>query len=209
MEELLSTDKLDREILEDARKKAQRIIKSAEEVITLENADWEKKILEKTAGFDKEYIKQKKIETDKIMLRLPVDKQRLKTELMESLLNSAVNYWYKKLNRKEILNLLFYELSRILSFYYSTPANKNKHVHSCRISKIEINETQDILKKLNIECGIKEDKSLCEYPSITLETDDFIITASIKKIIDFIFDEKRFELAESLVGHDFLKEEIK
>ena len=44
MEELRSTEVLDREILEDARKKAQKILKTAEDAHAAQAQDWDKKI---------------------------------------------------------------------------------------------------------------------------------------------------------------------
>ena len=46
MEELQSTEVLDREILEDARKKALRILKSSEDTVKTHDQEWENKIAE-------------------------------------------------------------------------------------------------------------------------------------------------------------------
>ena len=43
MEELQSTEVLDREILEDARRKAFRILKTADDTVKSNTAGWEKK----------------------------------------------------------------------------------------------------------------------------------------------------------------------
>jgi hypothetical protein len=44
MEELTSTEALDREILEDARKKAFKILKNADDSISSSKESWDKKI---------------------------------------------------------------------------------------------------------------------------------------------------------------------
>ena len=59
MEELQSTELLDREILEDARKKAMRILKTCEETIKTQNTGWEKKKLDAAGALEKKHNEQK------------------------------------------------------------------------------------------------------------------------------------------------------
>ena len=53
MEELQSTEILEREILEDARKKAMRILKTADDTIRAKTAEWEKKTADAVAELEK------------------------------------------------------------------------------------------------------------------------------------------------------------
>jgi len=205
MEELQSTEILDREILEDARKKAVRILKTADETVTAQTAEWEKKTLTSIDELDKKYEEQREISAAKIMARLPIDKHRVKIEKIEGLLSSAVDTWFKNLSRQKILDILAEELKKRLAlcedFYKTAKIN-------ARINGINKGEAETVFKKLNISCDINEDSTVCRYPLITLETGKIRIIAGIEKIVDFLLQEKRAELIEALVEHAFIEEEV-
>jgi V/A-type H+/Na+-transporting ATPase subunit E len=204
MEELQSTEILDREILEDARKKVVRILKTAEETVTAQTAEWEKKTLTNIDELDKKYEEQRETAAAKIMARLPIDKHRVKIEKIEGLLSSAVETWYKNLNRRRILDILAEELKKRLAvcedFYKSGKINAH-------INGINRGEAEDIFKKINISCEINENNAASRYPSVTIETGEIRIIAGIENIVDFLLQEKRAELIDALVDPAFIKEE--
>jgi vacuolar-type H+-ATPase subunit E/Vma4 len=203
MEELQSTEILDREILEDARKKAFRILKASEETIHAQNAEWEKKTAENIDDLGKKYNEQKEFEAEKVMARLPIDKLRAKVEKIENLLQCAVESWYNGLSRPQILELLTGELAKRLRLCeeFSTAAGKRAY-----FSGLDRKEAETVLKSVNGSCKIEEIPSASHYPSITLETGNVRVIASIQKIVDFLLQEKREELVEALVGRDFMEE---
>jgi hypothetical protein len=86
MEELQSTEALDREILEDARKKAHRILKTADDTIKAKSTEWEKNTAAALGELEKKYAAQGKIAASEIMAFLPMDKHRLRATKIEELL---------------------------------------------------------------------------------------------------------------------------
>jgi hypothetical protein len=208
MEELQSTEILEREILEDARKKAVRILKSADDTIRAKTAEWEKKTAAAIGELEKKNEGQKELAAEKIMARLPVDKLRAKVEKIESLLKSAVESWYNDLSRQRILDLLSRELSKRLAVCEEISASSRKNVY---YSGLDRRETETVLKnvknlKNNEWLGnIAEVSSAHHYPSITLETENMRVIASISKSVDFLLQEKREELVEALVGRAFME----
>lgn len=202
MEELQSTEILEREIIEDARKKALRILKAADDTIKTKTAEWEKKTQENIDNLIKKNNKQKETAAEKIMARLPIDKLRIKIEKIEDMLQSAEDDWYKKLNRSRILELLTKELSERLKFYGDFANSKQKNAYYYGLNR---NETEEILKTVDVTCAMEETSSDSRYPSIKLETEKVRITASIQKIVDYYIHVKRIELMESLVGNDFME----
>ncbi|MCL2186694.1 MAG: hypothetical protein FWB86_12715 [Treponema sp.] len=203
MEELQSTEVLDREILEDARKKALRILKSAEDTINAQNAQWEKKISESIENLIKKYDEQKEVDAQRVMARLPVDILRARIEKIEYHLNSAIEAWYKKLNRTQIVDLLSLELVKRLE-QINTQTEFANSVCAV-ISGINTEEAQLLFKKLKINCNIKENNlTINRFPSIILETDKIRIIASIEQTADFLLQEKRAQLIEALVGQKFM-----
>jgi len=208
MEELQSTDILEREILEDARKKAMRILKTADDTIRAKTAEWEKKTAGTVAELEKKNNEQTELAAGKIMARLPVDKLRAKVEKIESLLQSAVETWYKSLSRQRILDLLSQELSKRLAICEEISASAKKKVY---YSGLDRKEAEAVLKNVNGMTGNDWSGSIAEipsdnhYPSLTLETESVRVIASIRKIIDFYLQEKREELIEALVGRAFME----
>jgi|TergutMp193P3_1026864.scaffolds.fasta_scaffold14502_3 hypothetical protein len=202
MEELQSTEILDREILEDARKKALRILKSADETILAQSEEWGKKAAEDINELDKKYNEQKEAAVEKVMARLPIDKLRAKVEKIEGLLQFAVDTWYNGLSRPRVLELLKNELSKRLALCgeFSSSAGERAFYHG-----LDRKEAEETLKAVKITCNIEEIPSADRYPSITLETGEMRIIASIQKTIDFLLQEKREELVGALVGRAFIE----
>jgi len=197
MEELQSTDILDREILEDARKKAQRILKTADETTLAKTKEWEKKTAESIAELEKKYGEQREAASEKVMARLPIDKQRVKVEKIENMLNSAVVSWYEGLDRGKILDLLSEELTKRLALCEEFSSSSKICAY---ISNLDKKEAQTVLKKAGVTCDIKEISTAGNFPSITLETGNIRIIASIQNMTDFLLQEKREELVKALIG---------
>jgi len=199
MEELQSTELLDREILEDARKKAHRILKTAEDTIKTKSAEWEQKLSASLVELEEKYAQQGKLAADEIMARLPIDKRRTKAKKIEELLRSAAETWYGGLSRGRVLDLLKKELEKRLAATEKFTADGGIHV---QIHKIERTEAQTVLQAVlpGKPCVIEEIHSDSAYPEIILETPQARIYASIGKIVDFLLGKKRAELVEALLG---------
>jgi hypothetical protein len=199
MEELQSTDILDREILEDARKKAYRILKTAEDTIKAKSADWGKKLESTLDELEKKYAQNSKSTADEIMAVLPIDKQRAKAKKIEELLHLAVENWYVRLSRKRVLGFLQTELSKRLASCggFSAPGAISVQIH-----KIEKAEAEAVLKAVlpDKSCTIETIQSTAAYPIIILENKEVRIYASIDKTVEFILGEKREELITALLG---------
>jgi vacuolar-type H+-ATPase subunit E/Vma4 len=196
MEELQSTEILDREILEDARKKAQRILRAADDTIMVKTAEWKNKTAKSIEELGKKYNEQKEFNAAKIMARLPIDKRRAKVEKIESLLSSAVEFWYKSLSREKILELLTSELSKRLDI---CEGFSSSNAIRAFYSALDLREVQTILNKIKITCAVEEIQTE-SLPSVILETESTRVTASIQKIADYYLHVKRSELVEALVG---------
>jgi len=205
MEELQSTDNLDKEILEDARKKAHKILKAADDTIKSKTADWEKKLTATLAELEEKYAKNSKSITEEIMAVLPIDKQRARARKIEELLHLAVESWYSSLNRKRVLDFLQKELSKRIASCggFSASDGVTAYIH-----KVEQSEAEAILKAAlpGKACKIEKTQSTAAYPHIILENREVRIYASIGKAVDFILGEKREELINALLGANALGE---
>jgi len=206
MEELQSTEILEREILEDARKKALRILKSADDTIRVRTSEWEKKTSQKIDELEENYSKQKEAAKEKVMARLPVDKLRCKVEKIENLLLSAVETWYSGLNRRRILELLADDFSKRFALCEEILTAAKRNVYC---SGIDRKEAETFLKNINANFTINNDnesQAASHYPYIVVETENVRIISSIQRIINFYLQEKRAELIEALTDNAFTEE---
>ena len=202
MEELQSTEILDREILEDARKKAHRILKTAEDTIKTKSAEGEKNLDTALGELAKKYAQQREAAINEIMVRLPIDQRRIKAKKIEELLYGAVESWYAGLSRKRILDLLKKELAKRIACSAMTAANGMK----VQIHKIEKTEAETLMQAVLPGVPYEMEKIVFAdtYPGITLETPEVRIHAFISKTVDFYLGEKRAELIEALLENTAL-----
>jgi vacuolar-type H+-ATPase subunit E/Vma4 len=197
MEELQSTEILEREILEDARKKARRIVKTADDAIKAKEAERERNILSALGELEEKYKKQSAAAAREIMAVLPIDKRRAQARKVEELLNMAVESWYAKLNRRRMLEMLRHELEKRLTACEAFTGGIRVYIH-----KIEPDEAKALLREIfpGKQCVIEKNVSTAVYPEITIEAGGVRIHASINKAVNFILGKKRSELIEGLFG---------
>jgi hypothetical protein len=207
MEELQSTEILDREILEDARKKAYRILKTADETLRAKSAEWERKsgaILEELRA---KYDARRKLAAGEIMARLPMDKRRARAETIEGLLRRAVENWYAETGREQVLAILKAGLSRRL-------ADCGEFLESGETMRafarnLTADEAAAMLQALlpGQNCAVEQMSAPGSWPEIVLENSSVRIRSSISQTTDFLLREKRAELAEALLGKAVLQDE--
>jgi len=203
MEELQSTEILEREILEDARKKAMRILKNADDTIRVRTSEWEKKTSQKIEELEENYNKQREAAKEKVMARLPVDKLRCKVEKIENLLLSAVETWYSGLTKKRILELLAGDFSKRFALCEEILTASKRDVF---YSGIDRKEAETFFKNIKANFTINEAQAASHYPYIMVETENVRIISSIQRIINFYLQEKRAELIEALTDNAFTEE---
>jgi vacuolar-type H+-ATPase subunit H len=217
MEELQSTEALDREILEDARKKAFKILKSADESAASAKAAWDRK-LERTLKEVRENFRDREAsERREITARLPMDRQRIRSEKIEGFLNGAMKDFLASLDRGKILGLLERELLGRLAVCHSgencsidkNDKNDDKNDENCsiRYRGLEDGELERILKKaLKVSPLSKKTDPLFSirgaFPALVLDFPDFRVTASVDAAAAQLLLDKRAELAGALLGEN-------
>jgi len=206
MEEIQSTEIIDREILEDARKKAWRILKTADETVKAQTAEWEKKNSDNLDELYKKYEKRREKTALEIISRLPMEKRRIKAQAIDHLLNNAVHTWYTGLNRDFIINLIKDELAVRLGecceLFCDSCRVKYKNLSSSEVHFI----INGMLK--NIKPVMEEVVSREEFPELIVENEYVRVTASVKKAIDFFLQKKRSELTSALVGNGIFDSDV-
>ena len=234
MEELQSTEILDREILEDARKKAFKILKTADEDIKAKAADWERKAKFDLDDLRRKFAEQGKTASVEILARLPMDKRRVKAQTLERLLSQAVKVWYAGLGRGRVLELLRKELQTLL-----VDCMRGEHTPSLQGGVVDCDEfslgknspnaaspksgqvggqvlyhgltetearglVQPLLPVQNF--SFSEAVLGGAFPELVIENKAVRVRASINQAVDFFLSEKRAELVSALLGEHVLDE---
>ena len=233
MEELRTTEVLEREILEDARKKAARLLKTADDSIAQQKRDWEKKLGDDLESIRKTYMTRMKKTVEDIFARQPLDKRRLRLKTHEGFLSGAINGFLSGLDRKRLLSVLERELLRLLetvgfeadasgAVANDAVANNAAKAAVVRYSGLSLDETRSILEKSqaafdwqfeedlssNALAGndLSFDGSSARFPGIVINTGAFRLTASIESAAAALLKDNREELAAALLGREVIND---
>jgi len=205
MEELRTTEVLGNEILEDARKKAQKILKTAEDTLAAQDRDWERKLKRSIDSIRKTYADKIKKTNDEIQARLPLDKRRLRSETTEGFLVKAIDEFLRTLSREKLLFILERELRARLS---ACADDLVHHRSIVRYSGLSLDEAKVILEKMPYEGDweFKPDSVVREFPLIFIECKTLRMLASVKSAAKALLRDHRGELAAALLGEGVLND---
>jgi vacuolar-type H+-ATPase subunit E/Vma4 len=213
MEELQSTEVLDREILEDARKKAFKILKDTEDSVKASAENWKQQTKDAMADLEKHYADRRQEALVEILARLPLEMRRMWSEKVEGFLGAAVDAWFGALSRSQVLELLDQELGERLAV---CPEFAEAQTIRVGISSLSQAEAGDMIKKrlskaaLVFENISPRDESpgreggKTDYPELVLDIPAVKLTASIRQAVNFRLLNQRAELIEALLGPDAL-----
>jgi len=209
MEELVSTEALDREILEDARKKAHRILKTADDTLDTQKQDWDNKTQKILAEVGQTYDEQAGKIKEEIFARFPLDKRRMRFEIIESFLCKAMDDFLRSLSREKLFSVLIGELSPRLVILDSEKTGGGKP--ELLYSGMSLSEICTVLKKAHSSLdsqalSLKEDSQVHEFPSVVINTQTLKINASVENAARALLKEKRAELVTALFGEEVLND---
>ena len=216
MEELLTTEVLDREILEDARKKAFKILKTADDGIQTINRRWEKKTQRAVDEIRRSFEKRTADERDEIMARDPLDRRRLRLEISEKFLNEAMERFLENLGKEDAFFILERELRSCLAA--CTDVDFSKIEPEIYFGNMTENEARGILGrafsnyKNKIDPGftgwkfIPEQKNDSALPAIMVDAGNMRISVSVENAARQVMKDNRAELASALLGKGALND---
>jgi hypothetical protein len=211
MEELRSTEILDREILEDARKKAYRILKTADDTVKAAGEVWEKKTKDAVADIGRRYEHREEQTRGEIMARLPLDKRRIRSEKVESFLQSAMNGYLVSLSRERLLSLLERELAKR---FRECPELAGLRTEGLPViyRGLTREEALEILQRV-VPQGVWALKQAEPgfrlpgiFPALVADAPAVRITASIDRMAQELLEDKRAELVAALLGEGVLSD---
>lgn len=207
MEELRSTDILEKEILEDARKKAQRVLtkseKDAKKILDSVLKSVNKTRTEKAAAYD---IKIQRFRED-LEASFPLEKERFLVSFENDAVIHAITSYIDSLSREKQLTLV----EKLICRY--KVVLKNKKVTAV-VNGFEAKEIETVVKKVLGDTYVLSCKLMNEAEKNTLsreyentkgailETEDrsILCRAVIGELITEISDTYSYELTSTLFG---------
>lgn len=203
MQELRSTDILDKEIQADARKKAERMLAKAdsdcEKLLASVEADIEKAAEEKRQFFAN---KLEAFETDRKAV-IPLEKERFKVSFIQKAVIQNINKYLEGLSEEKRLALVARD------FNFKTDLKLNAYVYGFSLEaakkflsdKLGSNLAACTETKFGA-CVLEDEIGLEKPQGIILESEDknFRCRLTLNEVIEKLLDTKRAELASVLFG---------
>ncbi|MCL1815445.1 MAG: hypothetical protein FWG27_06475 [Treponema sp.] len=200
MEELLSIESLDREILEDAQKKAARILKNTDDSISVSKAEWENKLKQNLDTAREHFDEKIKEGRREILARFPMDKRKIRSETIERFLNQAMENFLQSLDRSSLLSILKRELA--LRAVEISSSHSEGEIRYRLLSKDECSAlVSDSFPGLSFR--FSEDPLYAirgSFPALVIEFPDLRLIASVDRAANELLLDKRAELTSALLG---------
>ncbi len=196
MEEIRGTEALEREILEDARKRADRIIRKAEENARLLGAQTEHRIKEAKAALLSEYQIKKRTAELEMLSRLPLEKARLDILYRDEMLRKALQEALASMNPRLFGLWCVKRLVCQVELVRKSPAKVLVH-------GLDSETMRDIGALFGQGSDISiEEASTMKVRGLIVEPMDASYRISITEndLLEWLLDEKRGELAAALFG---------
>ena len=207
MEELRSTDILDKEIRDDARKKAEKILKNADAQGQQILADVETRL--ESAKKDREsYYSQKAAQFKKDLdSSLPLEKSRFLVSYISSSVASAINDYLKTISQEKRIQLVLTMLDRFESLTDGKSFEAAVYGFNLDLAKNELNKNN----KLHISSFLATEfaktgevavDGIEIHEGIILVSDDKVvkIRLTLEELFSELIDKYRNELAVTLFG---------
>ena len=207
MQELRSTDILDKEIQADARKKAERMLaktdSECEKLLASVESDIEKAAREKQQFFAH---KLEVFEKDRMAV-VPLEKERFKVSFIQNAVMQNINKYLEGLSEEKRLALV----ARDFDSGVKTELSLNAYVYGFSLSAAKKFLTDKIGSKLlsvkETKFGaviLEEDIGLEKPAGIILESEDknFRCRLTLNEVIEKLLDTNRADLSATLFGGD-------
>jgi len=203
MQELRSTDILDKEIQSDARKKAEKILKKADsdcaEILASVDVNIEK------AKADKEKFFAKKLEAFEKDQKasIPLEKQRFEVSFIQSSISNNINKYLASLTEAKRMEIAAkgYDFSsdkKMNAYVYGFNKSEAEKFLSKKLGKNLLSCNETIFRKIVLE----DEYGLDKPEGIILESEDktFRCRLTLSEVISHLLDNNRAELSDALFG---------
>jgi V/A-type H+/Na+-transporting ATPase subunit E len=198
MEIIKSSEKLEKQLLDDARKKAERILKNADKDCDKILKEEISKAEEEISNLEKdEKLKLDKLENE-IKAVLPLDIMRKRLAFIDSVMNSALNDFFSEITEKDLNDILSVSAMKVKDIF----SGKEIVVSYNGISEKKIKE---IISKSVTGVTVKKLKEDAPEAGFILETTDKKVTynSTVKHLKSYLLENYRGELLKELFAENF------
>lgn len=203
MQELRSSEILDKEILSDAQRKIEHILANAEEECQKLLSGVGQKVADSKK--EKESFYEKKLMTQKKNLdaALPLEEQRFKVSFIQTSVIDAVNNYLSSLSEEQRIKML------IQNQHFNFDRKINAYIYGFSVDSVKKILSKELGSNLGTcsktEFGkivIEKDIGLSKNEGIILEAEDKSLRVHLTLVekISQILDKNRAELSETLFG---------
>jgi V/A-type H+-transporting ATPase subunit E len=200
MEELLSTDSIHKEILDDARRKADKALKGAEGAVAKAAADWAAKLAGALAEVKARYDTELTEKRAEAKVRLTMDKERARLQKTTEGLLEAERRFFAAAAPEDLLALLETTLVKRLNYMKTTFPDLDFGGAQVVFDGMSESDARTLLKKVNLSAVNLEKSGSSKLPSIILTTSEVRVTSSVDGEAGEMLRLKRAEATEALFG---------
>jgi vacuolar-type H+-ATPase subunit E/Vma4 len=197
MEELVSTEALEREILADARKKAERTIRGVDDEVRRIASEGERRTAEAVAELARGYAERSERYRAEALARFPLERSRIKAAYVDARLREALEAYMSSLPAGRVAAITSASLAKARSFL------SGKELRA-RWRSLGAEAAARILAEALPESVVvdsAEDRTL-PAAGIVVEVADGSATmrATLDLVAEAVLGERRGELASALCG---------
>ncbi len=205
MQELRSTDILDKEIQADARKKVERMLQKADRDCEILLASIDNDIL--TAVDEKKTFFENKLNSFKTDRKavVPLEKERFKVSFIQNAIIQNINKYLEGLSEEKRIELACRD------FDFKTKQKFNAYIYGFSVASAKKFLSKKLGEKL-LSCSetkfgafiLEDDLGLAKPQGIILESEDKKIRCrlTLNEVIEKLLDKNRTELSSTLFGGD-------
>lgn len=192
MDELRSTENLEHEILEDARKKAERILKNADARIRDVGTEWTGKRTEAFDELEARYRARAESARREIESSVPLEMKRKEIEYLDRQLREHLDRYFMELEPDGLETVVSELLGRVRSVLAGKPV-------AVRYGGMSGNEAVALVHVCLPGSTVTETTERTGITGIVLETEDGArYTATTELVRGMLLDDRREELFEAL-----------
>lgn len=198
MEELRSTEILDREIQEDARRKAEKILKANEAECEHILAGVAARVESARGEKDAEYKARLDSHVRDSEAAIPLEKQRKLVSFIDESVKAALDGWFAGIGKEKRLELYASLLRKVRPLFETSAVN----VWFRGYGEAAIRELAESVFGAKGVASVAEAATQAFGDGIVVESSDGLIRcrATMDEIRETLLNEKRQELAEALMG---------
>jgi hypothetical protein len=211
MEELHSTANLEKEILDEAEKKAARIRKSTDSQIEAARRSAESHINAEAQKEEKRLADRLAEERDETATAGKLGKKRAALEKANTLMAEALEKFLGTLSREQMLGVLQSELDKRLRVLADDCAGKQAETTVTYRDLSESEVSALIGKSALAEMAVDKKQAGPNFiipgtlPALIIDNGDILIKASVNQAAEDIMLDKREEIYQALLGDDAKK----